>query len=66
VADGGDDRHWAGGERAEEPLVAEGEEILEAPAAGEIVRSSSQLATGNRVDVELGAGGFGAKVDETR
>jgi exodeoxyribonuclease VII large subunit len=35
-------------------------------AAGEIVRSSSQIAAGNSVDVELGAGGFGAKVEETR
>jgi exodeoxyribonuclease VII large subunit len=35
-------------------------------AAGEIVRSSSQVASGNRVDVELGTGGFGAHVEETR
>jgi exodeoxyribonuclease VII large subunit len=35
-------------------------------AAGEIVRSSSQVASGNRVDVELGTGGFGAHVKETR
>ena len=34
--------------------------------AGEIVRSSSQVAAGNRVDVELGTGGFGAKVEEKR
>jgi hypothetical protein len=30
------------------------------------VRSSSQVASGNRVDVELGTGGFGAHVEETR
>jgi exodeoxyribonuclease VII large subunit len=34
--------------------------------AGEIVRSSSQVAAGNRVDVELETGGFGAKVEEKR
>jgi exodeoxyribonuclease VII large subunit len=34
--------------------------------AGEIVRTSSQLAAGTRVDVELGTGGFGAQVEETR
>ena len=33
MADGRDDRHRAGGERADEPLVAEREEILEAAAA---------------------------------
>jgi exodeoxyribonuclease VII large subunit len=31
-----------------------------------IVRSSSELETGGRVDVELGEGGFGARVEETR
>lgn len=35
-------------------------------AAGEIVRSSSQVAAGDQVDVELGTGGFGAQVKETR
>jgi exodeoxyribonuclease VII large subunit len=35
-------------------------------AAGEIVRDSAQLATGTEVDVELGNGGFGARVEETR
>ena len=35
-------------------------------AAGEIVRSSSQIGSGNLVDVELGTGGFGARVEETR
>jgi exodeoxyribonuclease VII large subunit len=31
-----------------------------------IVRSSAELETGGRVDVELGEGGFGARVEETR
>jgi exodeoxyribonuclease VII large subunit len=31
-----------------------------------IVRSSTELETGGRVDVELGEGGFGARVEETR
>ena len=35
-------------------------------AAGEIVRASSQIGSGNLVDVELGTGGFGARVEETR
>jgi exodeoxyribonuclease VII large subunit len=30
-----------------------------------IVRSSAQLAPGERVDVELAEGGFGARVEET-
>jgi exodeoxyribonuclease VII large subunit len=32
----------------------------------EIVRSSSQVAAGEKVDVELGTGSFGARVEETR
>jgi len=35
-------------------------------SGGAIVRSSSEVATGTQVDVELGTGGFGAKVEETR
>jgi exodeoxyribonuclease VII large subunit len=31
----------------------------------EIVRSSSQVADGSKVDVELGTGSFGARVEET-
>jgi exodeoxyribonuclease VII large subunit len=31
-----------------------------------IVRSSNEVAPGGRVDVELGTGGFGATVRETR
>ena len=33
---------------------------------GGIVRTSTELATGAHVDVELGDGGFGARVEETR
>ncbi len=33
---------------------------------GAIVRSSSEVATGTQVDVELGTGGFGATVEDTR
>jgi exodeoxyribonuclease VII large subunit len=35
-------------------------------AQGEIVRGASALAAGDHVDVELGQGGFGARVEETR
>jgi exodeoxyribonuclease VII large subunit len=35
-------------------------------AEGEIVRGSAVLAAGDHVDVQLGDGGFGAKVEETR
>ena len=33
MSDRGDDRHRAGGDRAQEPLVAEGEEVFEAAAS---------------------------------
>jgi exodeoxyribonuclease VII large subunit len=35
-------------------------------ADNDIVRSSSELAVGARVEVELGEGGFGGRVEETR
>ena len=35
-------------------------------AGGEIVRSSAHVAPGDRVNVELGTGGFDAQVEETR
>lgn len=35
-------------------------------AEGEIVRAADALAAGDRVEVELGHGGFGARVEETR
>jgi exodeoxyribonuclease VII large subunit len=33
---------------------------------GEIVRASAQVTAGKQVDVELGSGGFGARVEHTR
>jgi hypothetical protein len=59
VADRGDDRHRAGCDRAQEPLVAEREQVLEAStAAGEdddvdlcasaIVRRTSAIAVAAR------------------
>jgi exodeoxyribonuclease VII large subunit len=35
-------------------------------SADEIVRSAAALVEGARVEVELGDGGFGARVEETR
>jgi exodeoxyribonuclease VII large subunit len=35
-------------------------------AAGKIVRAGSEVSTGTQVDVELGTGGFGARIEETR
>jgi exodeoxyribonuclease VII large subunit len=35
-------------------------------AGGSIVRESAKLGAGDQVDVELGRGGFGARVEETR
>jgi exodeoxyribonuclease VII large subunit len=35
-------------------------------ASGAIVRAADAVAAGDRVDVELGRGGFGARVEETR
>jgi exodeoxyribonuclease VII large subunit len=35
-------------------------------AEGEIVRGAEALAAGDRVEVELGRGGFGARVEDTR
>ena len=35
-------------------------------AEGEIVRAADSVAAGDHVDVELGRGGFGARVEETR
>ena len=37
-----------------------------ARSEGRIVRGSDDVEIGARVDVELGKGGFGATVDETR
>jgi exodeoxyribonuclease VII large subunit len=58
--------HSAGRLRALSPRATLERGYAIVRAAGEIVRSSSQVASGNRVDVELGTGGFGAHVEETR
>jgi exodeoxyribonuclease VII large subunit len=58
--------HTAGRLRALSPhsTLARGYAIVR--AEGAIVRSSSALAAGDRVDVQLAEGGFGASVEETR
>jgi len=58
--------HSAGRLRALSPkaTLERGYAIVRTEA--EIVRSSDELARGARVDVELGAGGFGATVEDTR
>ena len=58
--------HSAGRLRALSPRATLERGYAIVRAAGEIVRSSSQLASGAGVDVELGTGGFGARVEETR
>jgi len=57
--------HSAGRLRALSPRATLERGYAIVRAAGEIVRSSSQISAGNRVDVELGTGGFGARVEET-
>jgi exodeoxyribonuclease VII large subunit len=57
--------HSAGRLRALSPRATLERGYAIVRAAGEIVRSSSQIGSGNRVDVELGTGGFGARVEET-
>ena len=58
--------HSAGRLRALSPkaTLERGYAIVRTEAG--IVRSSAEVATGGRVDVELGSGGFGATVEETR
>ena len=58
--------HTAGRLRALSPRATLERGYAIVRAAGEIVRSSSQVAAGGQVDVELGTGGFGAQVEETR
>jgi exodeoxyribonuclease VII large subunit len=58
--------HSAGRLRALSPRATLERGYAIVRAAGEIVRSSSQIGSGNLVDVELGTGGFGARVEETR
>ena len=58
--------HSAGRLRALSPkaTLERGYAIVRTEAG--IVRSSAEVATGGRVDVELGSGGFGATIEETR
>ena len=58
--------HAAGRLRALSPQATLERGYAIVRAEGGIVRSSSEVAAGARVDVELGAGGFGATVEETR
>jgi exodeoxyribonuclease VII large subunit len=58
--------HSAGRLRALSPRATLGRGYAIVRTAGSIVRSSSELATGTQVDVELGTGGFGATVKDTR
>jgi exodeoxyribonuclease VII large subunit len=58
--------HSAGRLRALSPRATLDRGYAIVRAAGSIVRSSSKVATGTQVDVELGTGGFGATVEDTR
>jgi exodeoxyribonuclease VII large subunit len=58
--------HSAGRLRALSPRATLDRGYAIVRASGQIVRSSSEVTTGTQVDVELGTGGFGAKVEETR
>jgi exodeoxyribonuclease VII large subunit len=58
--------HSAGRLRALSPRATLERGYAIVRSADAIVRSSSDLAAGNQVDVELGTGSFGARVEETR
>ena len=58
--------HSAGRLRALSPRATLDRGYAIVRTAGTIVRSSSEVATGAQVDVELGTGGFGATVEDTR
>jgi exodeoxyribonuclease VII large subunit len=58
--------HSAGRLRALSPRATLDRGYAIVRTAGSIVRSSSEVATGSQVDVELGTGGFGATVEDTR
>ena len=58
--------HAAGRLRALSPRATLERGYAIVRSGGEIVRSSRRLAAGDQVDVELGSGGFGARVEETR
>jgi len=58
--------HSAGRLRALSPRATLDRGYAIVRSAGTIVRSGTDVASGARVDVELGSGGFGATVEETR
>jgi exodeoxyribonuclease VII large subunit len=58
--------HSAGRLRALSPRATLDRGYAIVRAGGAIVRESSEVATGTKVDVELGTGGFGATVEGTR
>jgi len=58
--------HSAGRLRALSPRATLDRGYAIVRTAGSIVRASSEVATGTQVDVELGTGGFGATVEDTR
>jgi exodeoxyribonuclease VII large subunit len=57
--------HVAGRLRALSPRATLERGYAIVRSGGDIVRASSQVATGTSVDVELGTGRFGARVEET-
>jgi exodeoxyribonuclease VII large subunit len=58
--------HSAGRLRALSPRATLDRGYAIVRTGGAIVRASSEVTTGTQVDVELGTGGFGATVEETR
>ena len=58
--------HAAGRLRALSPRATLERGYAIVRSGGEIVRSSEQVGSGTKVDVELGSGSFGARVEETR
>jgi exodeoxyribonuclease VII large subunit len=58
--------HSAGRLRALSPRATLERGYAIVRSGGEIVRSSSQVDSGTQVDVELGSGSFGARVEETK
>ena len=58
--------HSAGRLRALSPRATLDRGYAIVRTGGSIVRSSSEVAAGTQVDVELGTGGFGATVEDTR
>jgi exodeoxyribonuclease VII large subunit len=57
--------HAAGRLRALSPRATLERGYAIVRSEGEIVRTSEQVSAGAKVDVELGSGSFGARVEET-